>query len=81
MRTSSEIPQLISTGNPAELPLINGEYSIPLFISSAFGVSQMRCRFAFQSYVKCIFCMVLPVLKRVTVRELSIETALFKSFE
>lgn len=39
---SPEIPQLISAADTEELQLINGEYSIPWFISSDFGVSQMR---------------------------------------
>lgn len=82
MRTSNENPRLISTADPAELALISGEYGIPYFISNASGVFQMRWRPVFQSYVKCVCSMVvLLVLGGVTVRELSIETALFKSFE
>lgn len=82
MRTSNEIPRLMSAADPAELPLKSGEYGIPYIISNVFGVFQMRWRSVFQIYVKCVCSkVVLLVLGIATVRELSTETVLFKSFE
>lgn len=75
------VPRLIPDADPAEAPL-SGEYGIPYLTSHTFGVFQMSRRSVFQSNVKCVCnIVVLLGLGRVTVRELSIETALFKSFE
>lgn len=82
MRTSNEIPRLISTADPADLTLVNGECGIPYFIANAFGVFHISWKSVFQSYIKYVYyIVVLPVLGRVTVREPSINTTLFRSFE